>query len=166
MTSETAGFPPDSLPEAPKSSGLASFSLEKVENTSKYDLNSMSQADLLALHSKVEGKLKGLRLSEVNLEKETLIQFQKAKALQEKANAASDVPVNQLAQVQNSIRTILESLSKMQMELHSSEEIKRWKAALIRVVKELPKETQTKFFDLLETEAQAVEQELQSTEDA
>jgi hypothetical protein len=68
--------------------------------------------------------------------------------------------VNQLAQVQNSIRTILESLSKMQTQLHDSESIKRWKAALIRVVKELPKDAQTKFFELLELEAQATEQEL------
>jgi hypothetical protein len=160
MTLQNTDFPPDSLPETIISGGLADFSLDPSANSSKFDLNTMSQVDLLDLHAKIEAKLTGTRLSDVNLEKETLIQFQKAKALQQKANEAKDVPVNQLAQVQNSIRTILESLSKMQTQLHDSESIKRWKAALIRVVKELPKDAQTKFFELLELEAQATEQEL------
>lgn len=148
-------------PENPlKPRGLADFSLAKTEKTSKFDLNLMDQAELLDLHAKVEAKLTGLRLSDVNLEKETLLQFHRAKALQEKANTANDVPVNQLAQVQNSIRTILESLGKMQMDLHDSETMKRWKAALVRVVKKQPKAFQDEFFEMVEIEAAAVEQQL------
>lgn len=160
MTSPDHPLSPES---APFSSGLRDFSLEKSENTSKFDLNTMDQSELLDLHSKVEEKLTGIRLSEVNLEKETLLQFQRAKALQIKANGATDVPVNQLAQVQNSIKGILESLSKMQQELHDSESIKRWKAALIRVLRAQPKEFQDAFFELLDQEAEATEQELSET---
>lgn len=161
MNQETSGFPPDSLPEGPKTRKLHDFSLNPSENTSKHDVSSMSQAELLELHAKVEARLTGIRLSEVNLEKETLLQFQRAKALQEDANKdKSEVPMNQRAQVQNSLANLLQSLAKMQMELHDSETIKRWKAALVRVVKELPIEQQTKFFELLEMEATATEAEL------
>lgn len=140
--------------------GLRKFSLAKTENSSKTDLDSLNQVELLELHAKIESRLTGIRLSEVNLEKETLIQFQRAKALQEKANEAKDVPVNQLAQVQNSIRNILESLGKMQMDLHDSETIKRWKAALIRVVKAQSEEFQKAFFEALDHAAEATEKEL------
>jgi hypothetical protein len=162
MPEQLDAFPPDTLPDRPLKSLLEDFSLEKSANSSKIDLDRMSQADLLGLHAKIEAKLVGIRLSDVNLEKETLIQFQLGKALQKKASEANDVPVNQLAQVQNSIRTILDSLAKMQSEIHSSETIKRWKAALIRVVKELPAESQTKFFEMVELEAVAVEKEMSS----
>lgn len=161
MNQEIAGFPPDSLPEAPKTRKLHDFSLNPSENTSKHDVSTMTQSELLALHAEVEARITGMRLSEVNLEKETLIQFQRAKALQEDANkTGSDVPMNQRAQVQNSLANLLTTLAKMQMELHDSETIKRWKAALVRVVKELPKEQQAKFFELIELEATTVEQEL------
>jgi hypothetical protein len=152
---------PDFTPFVQNQSGLRDFSLSKTENSSKHDISALNQAELLDLHAKVEARITGLRLSEVNLEKETLLQFQRAKTLQEKANDTKDVPVNQLAQVQNSIRTILESLGKMQMELHDSETIKRWKAALVRVVKAQPKEFQAAFFEQLDAAGQEVEQELQ-----
>lgn len=152
-------------PLSPESApfGLQDFSLDPTENTSsKLDLNQMDQAELLALHSKIENKLTGLKLADVNLEKETLLQFQKAKVLQELANTTKDVPVNQLAQVQNSIRGILESLARMQAELHDSETMKRWKASLIRVIKAQPTEFQKAFFDSLEQEAEMVEREIES----
>lgn len=160
MTSQLDQFPPDVLPDAPLKSGLKDFSLNPSAKTSKFDIETMSQSELLSLHAKIEGKLTGIRLSDVNLERETLIQLQHAKMLQETAKDAKDVPVNQLAQVQNSLASILTTLARMQVELHSSETIKRWKAAIIRVVKEQPKEFQTAFFELLEHEAEIVEQEL------
>lgn len=140
--------------------GLRDFSLEKTKNTSKFDIERMSQEELLLLHSKIEQRITGVKLSDINLEKETLIQFQKAKLLQEKAGESKDVPVNQLAQVQNSIRTILESLAKMQMEIHNSEAIKRLKAAIVKVMKTQSKEAQDAFFDMLENEVGLIEQSL------
>lgn len=160
MTTETPAFYPESAPEAPKKSGLSDFSLAPSTNIDKFDLKGMNQADLLTLHAKVESKLVGIRLSEVNLEKETLIQFQRAKQLQEDASTTTDVPMNQRAQVQNSLANLLTSLAKMQMDLHDSESIKRWKAALVRVVKELPKEQHAKFFDLIDHAAAETNKEL------
>lgn len=140
---------------------MADFSLEKSANTSKNDIDSLDSSQLLALHARIEAKLTGLRLSDVNLEKETLLQFQRAKVLQEDANKKdSGVPMNQRAQVQNSIAGILGTLSKMQSELHDSESIKRMKAAVVKVVRTLPKEAQAQFFELLEIEFQQAQAEM------
>lgn len=140
---------------------LQDFSLEKSQISSKMDLNSMDQAQLLALYVQIEAKLPSLRLADINLEKETMLQLVRAKQLQEDANKKdSGVPMNQRAQVQNSIANILSTLAKMQMELHDSESLKRLRAAVIKVVKAQPKEFQAQFFDMLETEFAAVEKEL------
>lgn len=151
---------PDFNEILPKPGSLKSFSLANTAKTPKFDLDRMNQDELLDLHAKIEAKLTGLSLADVNLEKEALIQLKRAKALQEKASTGSDVPMNQQAQVQNSIRNILEGLASLQIKLHDSETMKRWKAALIRSVKAQPKDFQVTFFTLLEDEAQVVEQEM------
>lgn len=147
----------ENAPDAPK---LASFSLAKTEKTPKFDISGLNQEELLELHAKVEANIVGLRLSDVNLEKEAFLAFQRAKLLQERATTTNDVPVNQLAQVQNSLRNTLDGLAKLQTELHSSETIKRWKAALVRVLKKQPKPFQDEFFEAIEHEATVVEQEM------
>jgi uncharacterized protein (UPF0147 family) len=132
-----------------QTTGLRSFSLEKQGKNSKTDLESLDQEGLLALRAKIDSKLVGIRLSEVNLVTETLIQLQQAKLLQVAVTEDDAVPANQRAQVQNSLARILESLAKTQSELHSAESIKRIKGCLIRVVKKWSKEHQDEFFDLL-----------------
>jgi len=140
--------------EKPK---LKDFSLQDRETSKKIDLDAMSQEELLMLHSNVEARLQGVRLQDVNLVRETLIQLQKAKALQGKAaETENNVPMNQRAQVQNSIASILSNLARIQIELHDSESIKRIKAALVRVLRTLPAEKQNEFFDLLDQETQKV----------
>lgn len=143
-------------------SDLQDFSLADVETNDKFDLSTMSQGELLALRAKIDGKLTGLSLSEVNLVKETLLQFQTAKSLQADANeSGSDVPMNQRAQVQNSIANILTSLAKVQMELYDSERLKRLQAAVIKTVKKLPKEAQDTFFEALERDLNEAASEIE-----
>lgn len=140
---------------------LKSFSLQQPVKQKSHDVNAMNQDELLALRDEIEQKLEGITLSDVNLVKETMIQFKKAKKLQIDASAEdSEVPMNQRAQVQNSIANILDRLSKMQTELYDSEKLKRLQAAVIKIVKTLPKEQQDSFFEQMEIEIAQVEVEV------
>ena len=143
--------------------GLKDYSLNTPEEDENLEIDGMSQAELLALHTKIEAKLEGIDFASVNLVRETMIQFQKAKVLQESAaDKRSGVPVNQRAQVQNSIAAILTNLTKMQNALYSSESHKRIQAAVIKIVRTLPKEQQDHFFLLLENELNMAQQETEA----
>lgn len=130
---------------------LKDFSLQQKDNEA-FNLDALTQEQLLELHAKVEKHLGGLALTEVNLVKETLLQMHRAKVLQEAASKDGGAPLNQRAQVQNSLSNTITQLAKMQVALYNSERVKRIQSATIRVVKTLPKAAQEQFFDLLERE--------------
>lgn len=144
--------------------GLQDFSLQPEDNDSTVKLDAMSVQELLDLHARIESKLGGLAITEVNLVKETLLQIRRAKELQEKASTDKGVPMNQRAQVQNSLGNMLVQLGKMQSELFNSERIKRIQQATIKVVKRMPKEYQDQFFELLEHELDVAAQETDDVE--
>lgn len=147
------------------SEGLQDFSLQPEDNDGAVKLDGMSKQELLDLHAKIETQLGGLALGEVNLVKETLLQIQRAKALQEAASEkSSGVPMNQRAQVQNSLANLLTQLGKIQVELYSSERIKRIQGAVVKIVRTLPKKQQDAFFDMLEVELAAAAQETDQIE--
>ena len=133
------------------------------------DLETMNQEQLLALRAEIDEKLTGITLIEVNLVQEALIQLKKAKILQLRASIPrSGIPMNQQAQVQNSISKILNDLGKLQIKLFDSEQRKRIQAATIKAVKLLPPEAQEKFFELYEpilAEAEKVMFEIQAEEE-
>lgn len=110
-------------------------------------LNGMNQVDLLSLRDKIDGKLTGITLADVDLVSEMLFQLKRAKELQNDTKKDTTVPSNQRAQIQNSLGTLLERLSKYQIELHSSERLKRIETVLIRTMKTQPPEIQTAFFE-------------------
>lgn len=130
---------------------LQDFSLQPEENSGP-TLTSMTMEQMLNLHAQIEQKIGGLNLGEVNLVKEVLLQMHRAKNLQEKASTEVGVPMNQRAQVQNSLGAMLSQLAKVQVQLYSSERIKRIQSAVIKTVKTLPKKQQDIFFELLEQE--------------
>jgi len=132
------------------------ISFDQIETA----LQGMTQEQLLILHTKVTTKLEGITLENVNLVTETLLQLQKAKLLQEKASLSREVPMNQRAQVQNSLSNIISTLAKIQSDLHTSESAKRLKSAVVRVVKTLPKEAQDHFFTLMQGEVDRINEEL------
>lgn len=150
---------------SPAAPGLQDFSLQAEDNANEvFDLEKMSQADLLVLHGKIEARLSGLTLDEVDLTRETLLQLQKAKHLQAEASKKdSKVPMNQQAQVQNSIANIITTLAKVQMDLFTSERHKRIQAAVVRVVKTLEKDKQDAFFELLAQDLGEVERSMEGT---
>lgn len=119
-------------------------------------LKGMSQHDLLALRDKIDTKLTGITLADVDLIEELLFQLKKAKELQTEVKGDNTVAANQRAQIQNSIGTVLERLTKYQIDLYDSERNKRMEGALIRVLKTLPAEAQEAFFAAYGTELQNV----------
>lgn len=159
--SNTTPEPGQSTPAAP---GLKDFGgLHEGQNGSEIDLDSMEQADLLHLRAQIEARLKNLTLEDVNLVKETLIQLQLARQLQADANKKdSATPMNQRAQVQNSLSNIITTLAKVQMELYTSERIKRIQSVVVKVMKRQSEEVQKAFFDNLETELTLAEQQMES----
>lgn len=142
---------------------LADFSLQPEDNGS-IKIKGMSREQLLDLHAKVENELGGLGLNEVNLVKETLLQIHRAKLLQEHANLAKDAPLNQKAQVQNSLGNMLTQLAKVQIDLFNSERIKRIQGAVVKVVKTLPKPQQDQFFEMLQEELSRAARETDDVE--
>lgn len=142
---------------------LADFSLQPQDN-GKIKVKGMTREQLLDLHAKVENELGGLGLMEVNLVKETLLQIHRAKLLQETASQAKDAPLNQKAQVQNSLGSMLTQLAKVQIDLFNSERIKRIQGAVVKVVKTLPKPQQDQFFEMLQDELSRAARETDDVE--
>jgi ParB-like chromosome segregation protein Spo0J len=150
-------------PLSPEKPGLRNFSLHPEVVDDEIDLDAMGQDELLVLRARIDSKITGLRLSDVNLPKEALMQLQAAKALQAAASKKdTDIPMNQRAQVQNSISGIIKDLAKLQMQLYDSEYVKRLKSALVKVLKEMSPELQERFYELLEDEDERIEAEMGS----
>lgn len=144
--------------------GLGDFQLHSNEKKSKLDIDRLDQAGLLHLRAQIDAKIVGTSLSEVNLVKETLIQLQFAKVLQADAGKTiNSVPMNQRAQVQNSIAAILDKLTRIQATLYSAEYTKRLQATLVKVLRTLPHETQVMFFEMLDLEAVELKAEMGDT---
>lgn len=140
--------------------GLQDYSLQSADNGPKHDLDKLSQAQLLELHAQIEQRLPGLRLSEVNLVREALLQLHHAKALQAAAAADRSSPLNQRAQVQNSLSKVLQDLGKLQAEIYPSEMIKQYQGVLVRVIRTLPEEKRKEVLELLKQGAADVEKQL------
>lgn len=143
---------------------LQDFSLQPADNKGGIDIDALTKPQLLDLHAKIEQKLGGLELGSINLVKETLLQVHRAKALQEQASTAADAPLNQRAQVQNSLGTLIKDLIKMQTSLFNSERIKRIQGAVIKIVKTLPAKQQDAFFDMLSQEFDREAEETEAVE--
>jgi hypothetical protein len=87
-------------------------------------------------------------LAEFNVEEEVLANYAAAKNFL--AAIPEGTPANQISQVINTINTILTNLTKLQIEIYSSERLKRLEAALVQAMKKAPKEAQDEFFDQYE----------------
>jgi uncharacterized protein (UPF0147 family) len=113
--------------------------------TDPLDVERMEIDQLLELRARIQARLP-MRLNEIDLEGELMLQYQQGRALLAKIINDSGTPANQKAQVQNSCASTLESLLKMQIALHTAERMKRIEQLLIKVVKTLPREQQEAFF--------------------
>jgi hypothetical protein len=78
-------------------------------------------------------------LSELNLEDELLTQYKTARSLLELVKSDNQTPLNQKAQVMNTITTLLSNILRMQENLHNVERMKIIENVLIDTLKEHPK---------------------------
>lgn len=107
--------------------------------------NLYNEEELLSIYDEVQKRLPSLKLSEMNLEKELLIQFHTVRGLQTRVMDDEDIPVNQRAQVANTVASSINKLSELQKEIYSTERFKMIEGLLIRTLTKLPEEVAEKF---------------------
>ena len=99
-----------------------------------------------------QGSLKSL-----NLDAELYNAYAKAKNYLADVQSDESVPANQIAQIYNTITTILKEIVKLQTELYSAERVKKLEAAMIQAIKLAPPESQQVFLEQYQTLLKAAE---------
>jgi hypothetical protein len=85
-------------------------------------------------------------LLSIDMLAETIQLYRRAKKLMLKAmRAGSEAPVNQQAQVVNSLGALVKQLGSLQMRLYDSERLKKLETSLIEMLSDLPEEQQNSF---------------------
>ncbi len=107
----------------------------------------LTVAELVRLRDEITQALPPLELSKMNLEEEMLLQYHTLRELQGAVMEDDEVPVNQRAQVANSVAGTLKTLGDQQITLYSSERFKQVENALIRELDKLPEATAAAFLD-------------------
>lgn len=113
-------------------------------------LDGMDVGELLELREQIDQRLPAVRLADVNLAEELVLQFQTVKALQTKVLNDSKISAQQKAAVANSCAGALQHLVKMQTELHNAERMKAIEQILIQVMRGMPEDLQLAFFEKYE----------------
>ena len=129
-------------PEEPKKRGGAEPSERNTFNWSIYTVT-----ELIRFRDEIGQKLPPLELSKFNLEEEVMLQFHTLRALQGDVLEDETVPVNQRAQVANTVASTLRTLGDQQIALYSSERFKDIENALIRELDKLPEELAASFLE-------------------
>ncbi len=127
---------------------LKDHSLAKAKVVPKADpLEGLTEAEMIALRQRIDLKLK-VDLSRLDLAEELGLQYRAAMVLLDSIQGDKDVPANQRAQVYNSVRSSLGEIIKQQKIVYSAERLKRFEAALFKVLSSLSIEQTRIFFDL------------------
>lgn len=85
-------------------------------------------------------------LRSLDLDAQLYMMYAKAKNYLTEVQNTDEVPPNQIAQVFNTISSILKEIVKMQTDLYSAERVKKLEAAMIQALKLAPKDVQEEFF--------------------
>lgn len=110
-------------------------------------LSGLDDAELLRLRNAIDKKLQiDPRL--LNMGDELGAQYRAGKALLASIQDDDDVPANQRSQVFNSVGAMLQQITKQMGQVYDAERLKRYEAAWMKVMKDLPEESQKLFFDL------------------
>lgn len=102
---------------------------------------------LLIYRDEITQCLPATSLSELNLEQELLLQFHSIRALQTNVLDDDALPLNQRAQVANSVASTLNKLVEMQSAVYSAERFKGVENAMIRTLNKLPENLAKEFLD-------------------
>jgi hypothetical protein len=103
--------------------------------------------DLIKYRDEINALLPAMRLSEMNLEEEMLLQFHSTRSLQNDVIADEEVPANQRAQVANAVASALSKLADLQEQIYTSERMKQIERMLIEQLVLLPEATVQAFMD-------------------
>ena len=107
----------------------------------------MSKMDKVGTTTLYEPVLVEIRqIKDVNLEAELVNQFDTLKRLQDDVLHDESIPLNQRAQLANTVVSALGQLIKLQIDLQRDEVMKIMEATLIESIKTLPEETKDAFF--------------------
>lgn len=126
---------------------IENIGLSPTPAPAPFRLDSMLQADLIALRQQIDEKL-NLKLEKIDLSSELALQFKQAKSLYADILDDEDVAANQKAQVLNSCTTIIATITKTQTELYNAERLKKLESAMLKALKTLPLTEQEAFMDL------------------
>jgi hypothetical protein len=110
------------------------------------DISLYNMTELLALRNRIDSMLPPMQMSKLNLEEEVVRQFMTVKALQG-AVLSSNEESNKKASVVNACASALQTLAKMQVELHDAERFKKIEAMMVKYIKLLPMDIATKFLN-------------------
>lgn len=116
------------------------------------DLTDMALADLLALRAQIDTCLPMRRLKDCNIEEELVLQLLTVQELQRTVLSDDDTPVAARAATAGQAASTLATLARLQIDVYTSERIKRIEQILVDLLKELPIETQTAFLGTYERE--------------
>lgn len=112
------------------------------------DLSKLPIETLYNMRRHIDKFLPQQSLKSVNMERELVVQLAIVKKLQKDSlNNDEGTPVNQLAQVANSVASALATLAKLQTEVYTSERLKILESVMIDCLKTLPQEAQKAFLD-------------------
>lgn len=136
---------PQSPAEAPAPAG------KPARDDDPYELEGLDVEDLIRLRQEVDKRLPLQSLRDLNMEKELLLQLLTAQQLQRDVLADQDVPANQRAQTVNAVAAALSTIAKLQVEVHTSERLKKIEQVLIDTLQTLPLEAQERFLEGYET---------------
>ena len=120
------------------------------------DLASYDDEQLIELRAEIDELLPAKRLKDINLEEELVRQLALVQKLQRDVLRDDDfegegTPANQKAQCAGAVANVLAVLSKLQVEVYSSERMKRAESILVETITTLPHDTQVTFLDLYES---------------
>lgn len=111
------------------------------------DLASYDDEQLIELRAEIDERLPSRRLKDINLEEELVRQLATVQKLQRDVlDDPEGTPANQMAQCAGAVANVLAVLSKLQVEVYSSERLKTIEGILIECVGTLPQGTQEEFF--------------------
>ncbi len=111
-------------------------------------LDGKTDEELIHLRAEIDSRLH-IDPKNLNMAEELGMQYKQGKILLSKLNDPSDqTPTNQKAQVFNSVQAMLAAIVKQTEIVYSSERLKRYEAALLRLLMDLPKDSKEKYFEM------------------
>lgn len=89
-------------------------------------------------------------LDKFNMEQELLLQYHCVRELQNDVISDETIPVNQRAQVANSVASVLNKIAELQVGVYTSERFKNIENLMVRTLSKLPEDLAAEFIDQYE----------------